>query len=81
MSIFLKWRLEDEEPQSSKAFATSAAAETCACYMLQTFRRKPVDVWIEQDGLGCVMKMSAITARCHSMESHPLTGLRWAAHG
>jgi hypothetical protein len=52
VSFFLKWIDEaDGEPQSSKAFTSSAAAENCGAYMLQYFRRKPFKIWVEAAGV------------------------------
>lgn len=51
MGFLLKWTDEHgEEPQSSKAFETCAAAVNAACYILRNFRRKPIDIWVVERG-------------------------------
>jgi hypothetical protein len=50
VSFFVNWTDEaGGEPQSSKAVASIAEAGNCVTYMVQFFRQKPVEIWIEDD--------------------------------
>jgi hypothetical protein len=65
VGFLLKWTDEHgEEPLSSKAFETCAAAVNAACYMLRNFRRKPIDIWVVERGGRLAMSLPAIIARC-----------------